>query len=120
MGRAADALPLAQRGVEICKAIKSRGVTGWTLRLTGEVAAAQTPPLVEEAEATYREALKMAGEMGIRPLVAHCHLGLGSLYRRTGNQEQAREHLITATTMYREMDMKYWLEQVAAETAALG
>ena len=47
------------------------------------------------------------------------HLGLGKLYRRTGKREQAQEHLATATTMYREMDMKYWLEQVAAETAAL-
>ena len=41
----------------------------------------------------------------MRPLVAHCHLGLGKLYRRTGKREQAQEHLTTATTMYREMDM---------------
>ena len=54
------------------------------------------------------------------PLVAHCHLGLGKLHGRAGKREQAREHLTTATTMYREMDMKYWLEQAAAETAALG
>jgi len=48
-------------------------------------------------------------------LVAHCHLGLGKLYRRTGNGEQAHEHLTTATTMYREMGMTYWLEQVQRE-----
>src|SRR5713101_2763889 len=46
---------------------------------------------------------------------AHCHLGLGRLYRRTGNQEEAREHLTTATTMYREMGMTYWWEQAEAE-----
>ena len=51
----------------------------------------------------------------MRPLVAHCHLGLGKLYRRTGKREQAQEHLITATTMYREMDMRFWLEQAAGE-----
>ena len=51
----------------------------------------------------------------MRPLVAHCHLGLGKLYRRTGKREQAREHLTTATTMYREMDMPFWLEQAEEE-----
>ena len=51
----------------------------------------------------------------MRPLVAHCHLGLGKLARRTGQREQARDHLTTATTMYREMGMTYWLEQAEAE-----
>jgi hypothetical protein len=51
----------------------------------------------------------------MRPLVAHCRLGLGKLFARTGKSEQAPEHLTTATTMYREMGMTYWLEQ--AETA---
>ena len=51
----------------------------------------------------------------MRPLVAHCHLGLGKLYRRMGKREQAQEHLTTATTMYREMDMRFWLEQAEAE-----
>jgi hypothetical protein len=52
----------------------------------------------------------------MRPLVAHCHLGPGKLHRRTGDREQAQEHLGTATTMYREMDMRFWLEEVEAET----
>ena len=51
----------------------------------------------------------------MRPLVAHCHLGLGTLYRRTGDQAKAKEHLTTATTMYREMDMTFWLEKADAE-----
>jgi hypothetical protein len=51
----------------------------------------------------------------LRPLVAHCHLGLGKLYTRTDKREQAREHLGTATTMYREMGMTYWLERAEAE-----
>jgi hypothetical protein len=50
----------------------------------------------------------------MRPFVAHCHLGLGKLYRRTGKREQAQEHLSTATTMYREMDMRFYLEQAEA------
>jgi hypothetical protein len=49
------------------------------------------------------------------PLIAHCHFGLGKLYWRTGKREQAQQHLITATTMYREMDMRFWLEKAEAE-----
>ena len=73
----------------------------------------------EDAEGYYREGLALAGELGMRPLVAHCHLGLGKLSRRTGKREQAQEHLHTATTMYREMDMRFWVEQAEAETAVL-
>jgi hypothetical protein len=63
----------------------------------------------------YLRARAIATEHGMRPLVAHCHLGLGKLYRRTDKREQAREHLATATTMYRDMGMTYWLEQAEAE-----
>jgi tetratricopeptide (TPR) repeat protein len=66
-------------------------------------------------EVHYREALALAEPRGMRPLVAHCHLGLGKFYRRTGKHEQAQEHLTIATTMYREMGMTYWLEQAEAE-----
>jgi hypothetical protein len=55
----------------------------------------------------------------MRPLVAHCHLGLGKLYRRPDKREQAQEHLATATTMYRDMGMTYWLEQAQAEMGEL-
>jgi hypothetical protein len=63
----------------------------------------------------YCKALSLAEPRGMRPLVAHCHLGLGKLYRRTGKREQAQEHLTKATTMYREMGMAYWLEKARTE-----
>jgi hypothetical protein len=63
----------------------------------------------------YCEPLKLASSLGMRPLVAHCHLGLGKLSRRTGNGKQALEHLSIATAIYREMDMRFWLEQAEAE-----
>jgi hypothetical protein len=56
----------------------------------------------------------------MRPLVAHCRLGLGKLYRRSGKPQETQEHLTTATTMYRAMDMTYWLEQATAEMRQLG
>jgi hypothetical protein len=53
-------------------------------------------------------------------LIAHCHLGLGKLYRRTDKRQQAREHLATATRMSREMGMTYWLKKAEAEATNLG
>jgi hypothetical protein len=67
----------------------------------------------------YRKALSLAEAQGMRPLVAHCHLGLGKLYRRTDRREQAEEHLSNATTLYREMGMTYWPEKAEREMGEL-
>ena len=77
-------------------------------------------PDVATAEAHYGTAMALASELEMRPLVAHCHLGLGRLYRQTGKREQAHEHLTTATTMYREMDMRFWLQKAEKEMSQLG
>jgi hypothetical protein len=75
----------------------------------------ELPPNFVFIRARYHNALALATELGTRPLVAHCHLGLGTLYRRTRKREQAQGHLTTAVTMYREMEMRFWLEQAEAE-----
>jgi uncharacterized protein HemY len=77
-----------------------------------------SPPDLASAEAHYQQALALAEELGMRPLQAHCHLCLGKLYRSTGNHQQAHDHLTTATAMYREMDMRFWLEQAEPEPRA--
>jgi sugar phosphate isomerase/epimerase len=102
-----------------CRERTSRNLEANTLHLLGDIAAGCEPPALEEAVQHYREALVLASELGMRPLVAHCHLGLGKLDRRTGEREPAQEHLTTAMTMYREMDMRFWLEQAEAEMAGL-
>jgi hypothetical protein len=90
-------------------------VEGQLLRLLGDIAAHPDRVEVDPAEAHYRQALALAEELGLRPLMARCNLGLGVLYRRVGARQQAREHLATAVTMFAEMDMQFWLTQ--AETA---
>jgi hypothetical protein len=95
-----------------------RGHETYALRLLGEIASRGDPLDAETAEGYYRQALALATELEMRPLVAHCHLGLGKLYRRTGDHAKASEHLTTAKAMYREMDMGFWLEK--ADTAATG
>ena len=83
------------------------------LHLLGDIATHPDRFDAESVETYYRKALALAEPRGMRPLVAHCHLGLGRLYARTGKRG-AQEHLAIAMTMYREMAMRYWLEQ--AET----
>ena len=51
----------------------------------------------------------------MRPLIAHCHLGLGQWHRRAGDPAKAHEHMAVARTLYREMDVTLWLAQVEAE-----
>jgi Tetratricopeptide repeat len=88
--------------------------------LLGEIASHPDSPDVQTAEPHYQGALDLATDLGMRPLVAHCHLGLGTLYHRSHDGAKARDHLTTATTMYREMDMRFWLEQAEAERRASG
>ena len=87
------------------------------LRLLGEFHAHHAPPEVEAAETHYHQALALAEELGMRPLQAHCHLGLGTLYTRAGQREQARTELFTAIGLYRAMDMHFWLPQAEAALA---
>jgi Flp pilus assembly protein TadD len=56
----------------------------------------------------------------MRPLQAHCHRGLGTLYARMGRPEQARTALSTAIALYRAMEMTYWLPQAEAALAQVG
>jgi class 3 adenylate cyclase/tetratricopeptide (TPR) repeat protein len=91
------------------------GFAAHARHLLGDIATYPERFNANSGEAHYRQALKLAEPRGMRPLIAHCHLGLGKLYRRTGKREEAKEHLATATTMYREMDMRFWLEQAEAK-----
>ena len=87
------------------------------MRLLGEIAAHGDPPDVELANTHYRQALTLAEELGMRPLLAHCHLDLGTLSAKTGQWEQARAELSTAIEMYRAMEMTFWLPQAEAALA---
>ncbi len=87
------------------------------LHQLGVVYAHADPPDVAQAEAHYQQALALAEELGMRPLVAHCHLGLGTLYATTGQRQQARTALSAAIALYRAMDMTFWLPQAEAALA---
>jgi tetratricopeptide (TPR) repeat protein len=116
-GRIEDALHQAQHAVDVCRQHQQHSHEAWALRLLGEIAAHDDSPQVESAAAHYRQALTLAAELGMRPLQAHCHLGLGTLYARIGRREQARAELSTAIELYRAMDMTFWLPQAEAALA---
>jgi tetratricopeptide (TPR) repeat protein len=116
-GRMQEAMQLAGRALDLARAHKERGHEAWALRLLGEIAAHQDPLEIEPAEHHYRQALALAEALGMRPLQAHCHLGLGKLYAKTGQREQARAELSTAIDLYRAMQMTFWLPQAEAALA---
>jgi class 3 adenylate cyclase/tetratricopeptide (TPR) repeat protein len=118
-GHVDRAAVLAERAAELTLKYRQRGYHAWSLRMLGEIACHPEHPDETRATNRYRESLTLATELEMRPLQAHCHLGLGKLYRRTDRREQAREHLTTATTMYREMGMTYWLEKAEVELGTL-
>jgi tetratricopeptide (TPR) repeat protein len=113
LGRLDEARRLGDCAVESSR--RQPGFAAHALRLLGDIATHPDRFDPESGAAYYRQALALAGLHGMRPLVAHCHLGLGKLYRRTDNSEHARKNLTTATTMYREMDMGFELEQGEAD-----
>ena len=113
-GRVGDAAREAERAMAITPR-NAPGVRAWMLRLAGDVASHGDHIEAERAAGYYRDAASLAEALELRLVRAHCDLGLGKLYRRTGKREQAREHLTTAATMYREMGMRFWLEQAEAE-----
>src|SRR5262249_9120371 len=119
-GRIAEGGRLAEQALATSRDYRRRGEEALALRLLGDVASHRDSFEAQEAENHYQQALSIATDCAMSPLAAHCHLGLGRLYRRVGRRQQAHEHLATATTMYREMEMTYWLEKVRVELAALG
>jgi tetratricopeptide (TPR) repeat protein len=113
-GRMDEALTLAERALKVCREHKERGHEAWALRLLGDIAAQRHPAVAELAADYYRQAMALAEELGMRPLQAHCHHGLGTLYARMGRTGPARAELSAAIALYRTMEMTFWLPQAEA------
>jgi tetratricopeptide (TPR) repeat protein len=116
-GRPEEAHALAERALVHAQEHQRRGHQAYALRLLGEIAARREPPESALAEVHYRQALALAKTLGMRPLQAHCHRGLGTLYAKMGQREQARVELSTAIDLYRAMAMTFWLPEAEAALA---
>ncbi len=116
-GNLEEAQATAEAALRFARRHGERANEAWTHWVLGQVATERDEP--DAALRQFETAHGLAAELGMRPLVAHCHRGLGKLYRRTGKWQEAQGQLATATTMYREMEMQFWLEQAEAEGSEL-
>jgi DNA-binding NtrC family response regulator/tetratricopeptide (TPR) repeat protein len=118
-GRVGDADEAAHQALEMSREKKERGALAYALRLLGATAARRDPPSRDAALAAYREATALAEELRMRPLLAHCHLGLARLEHRAGRTAEARPHLAAALEAFRDLDMPFWLDRSQAEFGSL-
>ena len=119
-GQTDRALATAQRALDLALAHKERGHQAWASRLLGEIALHGASAQFEQAEDHYRQALALAAELEMRPLLALCHLGLGKLYRQTRERPKAEEHLGAAFSLFVDLKMGLWLVRATAELKELG
>jgi tetratricopeptide (TPR) repeat protein len=116
-GRLADAMETATLALARARQHEERGYEAWAQRVLGDVALCAEPLDDDRAEGYYRQALALANDLGMRPLAAQCHLGLGTLYRKVGRDTEAQRELATAAEMYRAMEMTFWLARAEAALA---
>ena len=126
VGRVDEASALAERLLELSHTHTGHGYQAHAYRLLGEVARRREPPDLDQAAGYYRQALTLAEEIGMRPLQAHCHLGLGMLYLKISQGRAGPLADLHALDLYRAMGMTFWLPQAEAaltqvdSTGALG
>jgi class 3 adenylate cyclase/tetratricopeptide (TPR) repeat protein len=114
-GRTDAAARLAGRALDTARAHRRRGHEAWALRLLAALHAHPESLDLESAESSFRQAIVLANELGMRPLIAHCRLGLGRAYRLAGKRQQANEQLRSAMMLFRALDMRFWLVRTEIE-----
>jgi predicted ATPase len=119
-GELDDAARDARRALELAKTHGERGNEVYALRLAALAAAERDPPEGDAALERYGDALVLAGELGMRPLAARCHLGLGRLLRRLGEVAEAERHVGLAAELLRALDMQFWLDRLALDHTRWG
>jgi serine/threonine protein kinase/tetratricopeptide (TPR) repeat protein len=114
VGRMVEALECAERALTLARELQEPSSEGQALWLRAEIAAHQVPPQREAAETAYRQAQVLAEAYGLRPLLAHCHFGLGTLYETLDQPQPAHRELSLAAELFRNMDMAFWQRRTEA------
>ena len=118
-GRVPDAAEAARNALQLSRDHRERAREAYALRLLGEIASRGDSPDVGNAEAFYLEAAALSDELGMRPLLALCRLGLAALHSRSGQRAAAEQHLAAAIGAFRALDMPFWLEPAEAALRSL-
>jgi len=119
-GRLDEAGTCAERAWQLTRERGERGYEALAMHLLGEVASRREPLDSAAAAGHYRSATTLAADLGMRPLVARCHLGLGALRRRGGGADDAEPDLTRALSMFVEMEMPFWSEKANAAIRGVG
>ena len=119
-GHLAEAYALSEQVLTLARRYQERGHQAYALHLLGALTVQSEPSAHTSAEAYYRQAFALAEACGMRPLMAHCHLSLGTLYSHMGRVDQARDELAAATACYHSMEMTFWLPRAEAALAQVG
>ncbi len=114
-GRCEDAHAAAQRALELARRYQEKGPEAWALYLLAASQKDSPRPQTTPVRDTYLDALRRSETVGMRPLSAHCHLGLGRLYHRTDRDSEAKAKFSQAVDLYRQMDMQYFLKQAESD-----
>jgi tetratricopeptide (TPR) repeat protein len=118
-GRADEAEVLAARGLQLAAESKDKGSQAWLLETVAAATVERKPLNAEKAEKDYGMALSLAKELGMRPLQAHCHAGIGCLHAQLRNPARARAELRAAMDIYKAVSMPYWLSKAEAALSRL-
>jgi tetratricopeptide (TPR) repeat protein len=111
VGQAERAFSVAAQALDLAQEHRERGYEAHVLRLLAAIELAREAPALDRAEEGYRKALTLAEALGMRPLQAHCHRGLGRLYQRRGDLEAGSSEVAVARDLFRAMDMTFWLNE---------
>ncbi len=118
-GQIEKAMRTAKRVQEMCQKFKTRGYEAWSLRLLGNISSHPENLNYDGAKGAFQQAMELGDSLGMRLLVAHCHMDLGKLYFKSGEKEKAQEYLGSARKMFREMGMNLWLERAEKDIKEL-
>jgi tetratricopeptide (TPR) repeat protein len=116
-GHFQDARASAEEAFSLARKHKERGHEAWTLKLLGDIFLLQDLPDSDKSEAYYRQALGLSEELGMRPLQAHCRVGIGKAYVKRRSVAQACAEVAAALELYRSMEMIFWAEQAESAVA---
>lgn len=113
-GQIERAIERAEEAVAIFRRTGERGLGAWALHVMGKIQASQGTGQMEQGIDSYRQAIDQATELGMRPLLAHCHFNLGQFYLGNRRIEEARTEIEAAVDLYRPMNMSFWLPPAEA------
>jgi tetratricopeptide (TPR) repeat protein len=110
-GRPESAYPIAAQALDLAQEHRERGHEAHVFRLLAAIEREREAPALDRAEESYRKALALAEQLGMRPLQGHCHHGLGRLHQRRGDAKAAAAAVAAARDLFRAMDMTFWLHE---------